>query len=93
MKRCTGMESKETGMCPQCKEAMDQAETCIREHPRQAALACLGAGFLLSLLPLRLLLSALVRLILCLLKPAVMLYGVYRLAEDVHARRQEKTEI
>ena len=88
------MESKETAICPRCVEMVDRAEKCIREHPRQAALTCLGAGFLLSRLPLRLLLSALARLILWFLKPAVLLYGIYRLAEDIHAQRQpgEDTE-
>jgi len=82
-------------MCPQCREAMKKAKTCIREHPGQAALTCLGAGFLLSQLPLRLLIGSFVRLVLWLLKPAVMLYGIYRLAEDVHARQhvKEDTEI
>ena len=95
MARCTGMESKQTAMCPQCKEAMDRAETCIREHPRQAALTCLGAGFLLSQLPLRLLIGSLVRVVLWLLKPTVMLYGIYRLAEDVHSHQhlREDAEI
>ena len=86
------METKETAMCPRCKEAMTRAETCIREHPRQAFLTCLGAGFLLSRLPLRLLITALVRLVLRLVKPAVMCYGIYRLAEDVHAQQQRKED-
>ncbi|MEI6560672.1 MAG: hypothetical protein WCO68_01140 [Verrucomicrobiota bacterium] len=36
--------------------------------------------------------GSLVRLALWLLKPAVMLYGVYRLAEDVHARQHLKED-
>ena len=86
------MESKQTAMCPQCKEAVDRAETCIREHPMEAALTSLGMGFVLAHLPLRLLGSVLLSTVLLLLKPAMILYGIYRLAEDIHTRRQEADE-
>ena len=79
-------------MCPRCVEAMAEAETCIREHPGQAALTCLGAGFVLAQFPLRLLMGALARLVMWILKPAVVLYGIYRLAEDIHARRHPVAE-
>lgn len=89
------MESKETSMCPRCVATVAKAEKCIKEHPDEAALTSLGAGFILAQLPLRLLMSVLARLILLVLKPAVVLYGIYRLAEDVYARRcpGEDTEI
>ena len=81
------MESKETSICPQCVETMARAEKCIREHPKEAALACLGAGFILAQLPLRLLLGAIARLAVLALKPAVLFYAMYRMAEDIQARR------
>ena len=47
----------------------------------------LTARLLLAQLPLRLLATALARLGVWMLKPALILYGLYRLAEDCHARR------
>jgi hypothetical protein len=90
MARCTGMESKEASVCPQCREAVERAEACIREHPRQAALVCLGAGVLMAQLPFRWLMSVLVRMMLFLLQPAMILYGIYRFAGDVHARQPKE---
>ncbi|MCX6967490.1 MAG: hypothetical protein NTZ46_06865 [Verrucomicrobia bacterium] len=86
------METKEKSMCPQCVEAMAKAETTIREHPGEAAIASLCVGFLIAQLPLRLLMSAIARLILLVLKPTVLLYGVYKMAEDVQARPENGTE-
>ena len=48
----------------------------------------LCVGFLLAQFPLRLLMSALARLILLVLKPTVLLYGVYRMVEDFYAQRR-----
>ena len=73
-------------MCPRCVEAMAKMEKCIRENPGESALTSLIAGFFLAQLPLRLLISALARVILLILKPAVVLYGIYRMAEDIYAR-------
>jgi len=65
-------------------------KTCIREHPAQAALVSLGVGFLVAQLPLRLLAAALVRLMVWVLKPTLILYGLYRLAEDCCPARRAK---
>ena len=73
----------------ECKGTMDTAQTCIREHPAQAAWVSLAVGLLLAQLPLRLLATALVRLMVWVLKPALVLYGLYRLAEDCQARRNK----
>jgi len=78
------MESKETTACPRCVEAVAKIQECIREHPTEAAVGTLSAGFLLAQLPLRLLAAALVRLVLLVLKPTLLLYGLYRLAEDCY---------
>ena len=79
-------------MCPQCVEAMARLEKCIRENPREAALTSLGAGFLLAQLPLRLLMATVARIVLLVLKPTVLLYGVYRMAEDMHEQPKTETE-
>ena len=65
-----------------------KAEECIRTHPDQAALVSLGAGFLLAQLPLRFLAAALLRTLVMLLKPAVLIYGIFRLTEDYYGRQQ-----
>jgi len=81
------METTETSACPQCVEVVEKAQKCIRAHPEEAAITSLCAGILLAQLPLRLLISGLVRLVLVILKPTIMLYGLYRLVEDCCARR------
>lgn len=85
--RITDMETKETTFCPQCREVLAKTETCIREHPDEAALVSLGAGFLLAQFPLRLLMAAVARLVVMVLKPAVVFYALFRMAEDVYARQ------
>ena len=64
-----------------------RARACIREHPDAAALVSGGAGFLFAQLPLRRLAAAGMGLGCALVKPAAILYGLYRLAEDCHAGR------
>ena len=88
------MESTEKTLCPQCVERLARTEKCIRENPRQAALVSLGAGFLLAQFPLGLLIAAMLRLVLLVLKPVAILYGLYRLVEDGCCRRghEEETE-
>ena len=79
----------EKPICPKCGELMDRTEKNIREHPGEAALISLGAGFLLAQFPLRLLLTALTRAVLLVLKPTALLYGVFRLAEDFRERQAQ----
>jgi hypothetical protein len=77
----------ERPFCPKCGEIKDNTEKCIRDHPDEAALLGLGAGFLLAQLPLRFLAAAVIRAVVMVLKPAALLYGLFRLAEDFHAQR------
>ena len=81
------MESTEKPICPKCCEALARAKKCIRAHPEEAAITSLSAGFFLAQLPLRNLVGALVRMIRLLLKPAAMLYLLYRLTGERDARR------
>jgi hypothetical protein len=80
-------EHKETVGCPCCKEMIAKAQTCIREHPAEAALVSGGAGFLIAQLPLRRLAAVGIGLGCALVKPAAIFYGLYRLAEDCRAGR------
>jgi hypothetical protein len=70
--------------CPKCGELVDHTAKCIREHPDEAALFSLGVGFLLAQFPLRFLMAAAARLVLLVIKPAALLYGLFRFAEDVY---------
>lgn len=75
-------EHKEAvGCC--CEQTAARARACIREHPAEAALVSGFAGFLFAHLPLR----NLVAVVLWMVKPAAVVYGLYRLADDCRAGR------
>jgi len=69
--------------CCQVEEMAQKACACVRKHPESAALAGGCAGFVLAQLPWWRLLKVGFGLI----KPAVIFYGLYRLAEDYSARQ------
>lgn len=54
----------------------------IRRNPSQSALAGLGIGFLLAQLPLRFIAAGIVRLFLASLRPAALLYAIYKLGQE-----------
>ena len=56
-----------------------QTENYVRDNPTQAVLSAMGAGFVLRLLPLGAMSSALVRLALFALRPAIFIYGAVAL--------------
>jgi hypothetical protein len=64
-------------------ELMTQAEEFVREKPAQSLLIALLAGFILNRLPVGRLLSAVVRLVLFALKPALLVYGATKIYEAV----------
>jgi hypothetical protein len=64
-------------------ELMTQAEEFVREKPAQSLLLALLAGFVLNRLPVGRLLSAVVRLLLFALKPALLVYGATKVYEAV----------
>ena len=56
-----------------------QTESYVRDNPTQAVLSAVGAGFILRLLPLTAILSAILRLALFALRPAIFIYGAVTL--------------
>ncbi|MEI7958567.1 MAG: hypothetical protein WCI40_05620 [Verrucomicrobiota bacterium] len=84
------MESKESSMCPQCVETVAKMEQCIRERPDAAAITSLAAGFILAQIPLRTLMSIVAGVALLVLRPAVVLYGIYRLVDDMYHRPEKE---
>ena len=83
------MESTETKTCPRCVEMMETTEKCIRKNPREALITSICAGFLIAQLPLGMVGAAILRLLRLTLKPAAILYGLMRMAEDCHCSRPE----
>ncbi len=69
------------------EEKTAKMESCIRENPGHAIALGVGTGVLLAQLPLRLTLTGVLRLAVCLLKPALVAYGLFRFAEDYHEGR------
>jgi hypothetical protein len=67
----------------QFSEVLTQAEEYVREKPAQSLLMALLAGFILNRLPVGRLLSAVVRLFLFALKPALLVYGATKVYEAV----------
>lgn len=59
-----------------------QTEDYIRREPTKAALTALGAGFILSKLPIGSLIGALLSLLLFSLKPALLISGAIKLYEE-----------
>jgi len=54
----------------------------IRRNPTESALASFGVGFLLAQLPLGFIAAGLVRLAFAALKPAALIYSVYKFAQE-----------
>ncbi len=65
-------------------------EEYVRNNPTQAVLSAVGAGFVLRLLPLGALVSALVRLALFALRPAIFIYGAVTLFKHFQEGRAEQ---
>lgn len=60
---------------------MERAEDFARREPIRAAVSALGAGFLMNLLPLRAIASALVGIAFSFLRPALLFLGLYKASE------------
>lgn len=63
-------------------ESRARLERYIREQPLQAALAALAAGFILTKLPIRSLVSLLFGLVLFSIKPTLLISGAIKLFEE-----------
>ena len=60
-------------------EFHSQGEEYVRQNPSQAVLSAVAAGFVLRLLPLGSIVSAIVRVALFALRPAIFIYGAVAL--------------
>jgi hypothetical protein len=64
------------------------AERSAREEPVKTAGLALGAGVLLTVLPVGRILASLVQIALALVRPALLLLGVVKLVEQVEGRKK-----
>ena len=62
----------------QVDEVIHQTEDYVRENPGQSMLYAFVAGYLLNWLPVRRIVSNILRLLLVALKPAALIYGANR---------------
>lgn len=63
----------------QFEDAIEQTESYVRDNPAQAVGFALLAGFILNRLPIMRMMASLLRLVLAMLKPALLAYGVTKL--------------
>lgn len=69
-------------------EWRDCAEKSIREEPTKSALVAFVAGLFLTVLPVGAILGGLVRVALALVRPALLLLGIVKLAEELDKRKK-----
>ena len=63
----------------QVETVLSETEDYVREKPAQSLVWAFVAGYVLNRLPLRRILSGLLRLLIVALKPAILLYGAAKL--------------
>lgn len=64
------------------RQKLSDTKVSIREHPRQATLMGFAGGILLSFLPLSAIVTAALRVILFLAKPALLILGGIKIVEE-----------
>ena len=67
---------------------MERADDFVRREPVRATVSAFGAGFLLNLLPLSAIASALTGIAFSLLRPALLFLGVYKACELCRCKTQ-----
>lgn len=75
------MAKKTKTPAPAIKTIMQRADDFARREPARAVVSGFGAGFLLNLLPLRMIASALVGIAFCFVRPALLFLGLMKACE------------
>ncbi len=75
------MEKNPNTPLPAIESIMQRADDFARREPAKAVVSGLGAGFLLNLLPLRAITSALVAIAFTCLRPALLFLGLMKACE------------
>jgi hypothetical protein len=68
-------------MSRQCDQSYKDCEESIRQSPIPSVLAAAGIGYFLCLLPLGLILRAVLKIALSLVKPALLVFAILKIAE------------
>lgn len=68
-------------MSSQCEQSYKDCEDSIRQSPIPSVLAAAGIGYILCLLPLGLILRAILKVALALVKPALLVLAILKIAE------------
>jgi ElaB/YqjD/DUF883 family membrane-anchored ribosome-binding protein len=71
------------------EKAQAQAEDYVRESPSKAVGIAVFAGFVLAMLPIGGIIGALIRLLLFLVRPALMILGVVKVCEEIQRASEE----
>lgn len=71
-------------------DLLQRADDLARREPARATLSAFGAGFLLNLLPLGAIASALVGLAFSLLRPALLFLGLFKACELCRSKTPPK---
>ena len=76
------------GIQDQFREWTACAEKTVREEPMKAAGCAFAAGLVVAVLPVGRIVAALVRLLLALVRPALLIFGFVKLFEEIDRRRK-----
>ena len=69
------------------RDLCDSVETCARNQPLQCTLLAFAAGLVLTVLPVGLILNLVIRLVLALIRPALIVLGALKVIETLEKRR------
>lgn len=88
----TTEESKQSNACceGQFQEFLAYAQKCATKEPLKTSLIAFLAGLLLTILPVGQIIGALTRLLLGLLRPALVVLGAMKVFEEIEKRRDPK---
>jgi heme/copper-type cytochrome/quinol oxidase subunit 4 len=68
----------------------ERAEKSVREEPIKTAGLAFVAGIVLTVLPVGAILGALVRIALALVRPALLIFGVVKIFQQIDRRNSDK---
>jgi hypothetical protein len=88
----TTEESKQSNACceGQLQELIAYAEKCATKEPFKTSIIAFLAGLVLTILPIGQIVGVLTRLLLGLVRPALVVLGAMKVFEEIEKRREPK---
>jgi RsiW-degrading membrane proteinase PrsW (M82 family) len=85
-------ESKQSNACceSQLQDLIAYADRCAKKEPLKTSLIAFLIGLVLTILPIGQIVGALARLLLSLLRPALVVLGAMKIFEEIEKRREPK---